>query len=275
MEGGYLPPMRRAPIDRITRPFGHFMHHQGAGGILLFAASIVALVWANSPWHAAYHHLWELPFGIDVAGHRLERTLHHWINDGLMAMFFFVVGLELKREMVGGELSDPRKALLPVAAGFGGMAAPALIYLLFNPAGTEMARGWGVPMATDIAFALGILALLGDKVPAALKVFLATVAIADDLGSVLVIAFFYTDQIGWTYLAVGGGALALLVSANLLGVRSPVFFGFIGIGLLWTAFLLSGVHATIAGVLAALTIPARTSGSSSCRSSTTSSAGRT
>ncbi|MBL8001831.1 MAG: Na+/H+ antiporter NhaA [Flavobacteriales bacterium] len=250
--------MRRAPIDRITRPFGHFMHHEGAGGILLFAASIAALLWANSPWHAAYHHLWELPFSVDVAGHRLERTLHHWINDGLMAMFFFVVGLELKREMVGGELSDPRKALLPVAAGFGGMVAPALIYLLFNPPGTELARGWGVPMATDIAFALGILALLGDKVPAALKVFLATVAIADDLGSVLVIAFFYTEQIGWAYLAIGGGALALLIAANLLGVRSPVFFGVIGIGLLWTAFLLSGVHATIAGVLAALTIPART-----------------
>ena len=250
--------MRRQPIDRLKRPFEHFMHHQGAGGVLLFSASVLAMAWANSPWHAAYHHLWELPLGIDVADFRLERTLHHWINDGLMAMFFFVVGLELKREMVGGELSDPRKALFPVAAGLGGMVFPALIFLVFNPPSSGLSSGWGVPMATDIAFALGIMALLGDRVPTALKVFLTTVAIADDLGSVLVIAFFYTEQIGWAYLAIGAAALLVLVAANRLGVRSPVFYGIVGIGLLWTAFLLSGVHATVAGVLAALTIPART-----------------
>jgi Na+:H+ antiporter, NhaA family len=250
--------MRKEPIERLLRPFEQFMHHQSTGGVLLFLGAFAAIVLANSPWSTAYHHLWEVPVGMDVGGHRLERDLHHWINDGLMALFFFVVGLELKREIVGGELSDPRKALLPVAAGFGGMIAPALIFLLFNLKGSDTAIGWGVPMATDIAFALGIMALLGDKVPLALKVFLTTVAIADDLGSVLVIAFFYTQEIGWSYLAIGGGALAVMMAANLLGVRNAVFYGVFGIGLLWTAFLLSGVHATIAGILAAFTIPART-----------------
>ncbi len=246
------------PIDRLKRPFEQFMHQQSAGGVLLGLASLVALVWANSPWHHAYHHLWELPLGIDIAGHRLERSLHHWINDGLMALFFFVVGLELKREVVGGELRDVRKAMLPVMAGFGGMLAPALIFLLFNGPRTGFSQGWGIPMATDIAFALGLMALLGDRVPTALKIFLTTVAIADDLGSVLVIAFFYTEQIGWAYLGIGGGALAMLATANVLGVRSPLFYAVVGGGLMWTAFLLSGVHATLAGVLTALTIPART-----------------
>ena len=257
-KGFYLPAMRKEPIDRLLRPFDHFMHHQSTGGVLLFLGAMAAMALANSPWREAYHHLWELPLGIDIAGLRLERTLHHWVNDGLMALFFFVVGLELKREVVGGELSDPRKALLPVAAGFGGMVAPALLYTLLNPPGSLTASGWGVPMATDIAFALGIMALLGSKVPTALKVFLTTVAIADDLGSVLVIAFFYTNDIGWNYLAIGGGALAVMTIANLIGVRSALFYGVVGVGLLWTAFLLSGVHATIAGVLAAFTIPART-----------------
>ena len=250
--------MRKDPIDRLRRPFDHFLHHQTTGGVLLFLGALAALVFANSPWREAYHHLWELPIGLGLGEHRLERSLHHWVNDGLMALFFFVVGLELKREVVGGELSDPRKALLPVAAGFGGMIIPALIYTVLNPPGSFTASGWGVPMATDIAFALGIMALLGSKVPTALKLFLTTVAIADDLGSVLVIAFFYTSDIGWSYLAIGGGALAAMTTANLLGVRSAVFYGLVGIGLLWTAFLLSGVHATIAGVLAAFTIPART-----------------
>jgi len=250
--------MRKDPIDRLRRPFDHFMHHQTTGGVLLFIGALVSMVLANSPWREAYHHLWEVPMGLDLGGYRLERSLHHWVNDGLMALFFFVVGLELKREVVGGELSDPRKALLPVAAGFGGMIMPALLYTLLNPPGSSTASGWGVPMATDIAFALGIMALLGSKVPAALKVFLTTVAIADDLGSVLVIAFFYTSDIGWSYLAIGGGALALMTLANLMGVRSALFYGVVGICLLWTAFLLSGVHATIAGVLAAFTIPART-----------------
>jgi len=250
--------MRKEPIDRLLRPFDHFMHHQSTGGVLLFVGAVAAMALANSPWREVYHHFWEMPLGIDIAGLRLERTLHHWINDGLMALFFFVVGLELKREVVGGELSDPRKALLPVAAGFGGMIAPALLFLLFNAPGSDTSSGWGVPMATDIAFALGIMALLGSKVPTALKVFLTTVAIADDLGSVLVIAFFYTSDIGWSYLAIGGGALAVMMIANLMGVRSALFYGVVGVGLLWTAFLLSGIHATIAGVLAALTIPART-----------------
>ncbi|MCC7502736.1 MAG: Na+/H+ antiporter NhaA [Flavobacteriales bacterium] len=250
--------MRKDPIDRLLRPFDHFMHHQATGGVLLFMGAMAAMVLANSPWREAYHHLWDVPVGLDLGGHRLERSLHHWVNDGLMALFFFVVGLELKREVVGGELSDPRKALLPVAAGFGGMLVPALIYALLNPPGSFTGSGWGVPMATDIAFALGIMALLGSKVPTALKVFLTTVAIADDLGSVLVIAFFYTSDIGWNYLAIGGGALAVMTVANLVGVRSAVFYGVVGIGLLWTAFLLSGVHATIAGVLAAFTIPVRT-----------------
>lgn len=250
--------IRIDPIDRLLRPFERFVKTQATGGMLLLVAAVVAMVWANSPWREAYHHLWHHSLAIRIDDWELSRTLHHWINDGLMAMFFFVVGLELKREIVGGELANPARAILPVAAGIGGMAAPALIYLAINGLTGPGSAGWGVPMATDIAFAVGVIALLGDRVPLALKIFLTTLAIADDLGAVLVIALFYTSDISLANLLVGFGFMGVLILGNRLGVRSPVFYGLFGIGGLWTAFLLSGVHATIAGVLSAATIPAST-----------------
>lgn len=249
--------IRITPIDRwVINPVNRFIGKSTTGGIVLFLSAVVALVLANSPWKDAYHHIWEhkISFGID-SEYLLDKTLHHWINDGLMAVFFFVVGLELKREIIGGELSNPRKAILPIVAGLGGMIFPALIYLAFNSTG-EAQNGWGIPMATDIAFALGVLFLLGDRVPTSLKVFLTVLAIADDLGAVLVIAFFYTSDISFTSLIVGSLFLLLLILSNYLGIRNTFYYGILGVGGLWLAFLLSGVHATIAGVLAAFTIPA-------------------
>ena len=182
-------------------------------------------------------------------------SLHHWVNDGLMAIFFFVVGLELKRELSNGELASPKKAMLPIIAAIGGMVFPALIYTLFN-GGTDAAHGWGIPMATDIAFALGVLYLLGNKVPLSLKIFLTALAIVDDLGAVMVIALFYASELNLLYLSIGIALFALLLICNRLGFKSPVFYAVIGIGGIWLAFLLSGVHATIAAVLAAFAIPA-------------------
>ncbi len=247
--------MRIDPIDLIVRPFERFMHNQATGGVLLFVAALIAIIWANSPWSESYHHLWEHTIALRFDQWELERNLHHWINDGLMAMFFFVVGLELKREIVAGELADPAKALLPVAAGVGGMLFPALVFLSINGFSGPATSGWGIPMATDIAFAVGLIALLGSRVPISLKIFLTTLAIADDLGAVLVIALFYTSDISVINLLIGAGFLAILIAGNLLGIRSPIFYAIFGIGGLWTAFLLSGVHATVAGVLAAATIP--------------------
>lgn len=247
--------MKKAGIDVLLRPVNAFIKNESAGGIVLFLAAVLAIIVANSPLADEYHKLWKEYVTVGFSQYQLSKSLHHWINDGLMAIFFFVVGLELKREIIGGELSDAKKASLPIAAAIGGMLVPATIYFLFNR-GTEGAAGWGIPMATDIAFALGILYLLGNRVPTALKVFLTAVAIADDIGAVLVIAFFYTSDISLFSLAVGAVFMAILVGGNLLGVRSAVFYGLFGIGGLWLAFLMSGVHATIAGVLAALTIPA-------------------
>ncbi len=249
--------MQRYPIDRFRKPFSDFIKDQSNAGVVLFIVAVVAMVWANSPWKESYHHLWEHTVAISVDTWRLERDFHHWINDGLMAMFFFLVGLELKREIVGGELSKPRDAILPVTAGVGGMIAPALIFLMLNPDGPKQ-DGWGIPMATDIAFAVGLLALLGSRAPLALKVFITTLAIADDLGAVLVIALFYTSDIGLWNVLIGAGFMGLLIAGNLLGVRSPWYYAIIGIGGMWTAFLLSGIHATVAGVLAAMAIPAVT-----------------
>lgn len=223
---------------------------------MLAISVVVALILANSPWAAYYFHFFEQKLGFAFDGKMyLEYSIHHWINDGLMAMFFFVVGLELKREIIGGELSNPRKALLPIAAAIGGMLIPALIYLLLNSSGTPR-QGWGIPMATDIAFALGILYLLGDRIPVSLKVFLTALAIVDDLGAVLVIAFFYTSNISFTSLAIGLGFVLAMFLANKSGIRNIIFYAVLGIGGVWTAFLLSGVHATIAAVLAAFMIPA-------------------
>jgi len=249
--------MKEERIDRFLKPVHGFMHAETTGGIVLIVSAIVAITWSNSPWRESYFHLWEYEFGITLGSYGIQKSIHHWINDGLMAMFFFVVGLELKREVIAGELSDFRKAILPLSAAVGGMVFPALIFLIFNHGGIA-SRGWGIPMATDIAFALGILSLLGKRVPLSLKVFLAALAIADDLGAVLVIAFFYTSDISIINISVGVLFLGILLSANYLGVRSTLFYGLIGIGGVWLAFLMSGVHATIAGVLAAVAIPART-----------------
>jgi NhaA family Na+:H+ antiporter len=248
--------MRIDPIDRfLIIPITRFISNSTTSGILLFASVLIALILANSPFKHAYHHFWENTFTIGFSDFVVSKSLHHWINDGLMSIFFFVIGLELKREIMAGKLSKPIDAVLPIFAGIGGMVVPALFYLIFNSAG-ETTSGWGIPMATDIAFALGILYMLGDKVPVSLKIFLTALAIADDLGAVMVIAFFYTSDISTISLLIGSGFLSILIFANVLGVRNTVFYGIIGIGGLWMAFLLSGIHATIAGVIAALTIPA-------------------
>lgn len=243
-------------IQKILNPVERFMHNESTAGLLLLGSAVAAMLWANlAP--ESYIHMWEYELAIRFGDFHISNSLHHWITDGLMAMFFFVVGLELKREIMAGELSTFRKALLPIIAAVGGMAMPALIYIMFNPSG-EVNDGWGIPMATDIAFALGIISLLGSRVPTSLKIFLTALAIADDIGAVLVIAFFYTSEISLTSIGVGAVFIGVLIAGNYVGIRSTLFYGLIGIGGLWLAFLTSGVHATIAGVLAALTIPART-----------------
>lgn len=231
------------------------MQDSRIAGVLLLAAAIVSVVIANSHLASSFHHLLETPIGMSFGDGSFSKTLHHWINDGLMAIFFFVVGLELKREIIAGELSDMRKAMLPVAAAIGGMLVPAAIYTMLNGAG-EGSAGWGIPMATDIAFALGVLQLLGKRVPLSLKVFLTALAVADDIGAVLVIAFFYTSQIDFTSLATAAVILAVMLGANKAGVRNTTFYAVMGFGALWLAFLMSGVHPTIAAVLAAFTVPA-------------------
>ena len=249
--------MTSEKIDKILKPIERYMHNESTAGIVLFLSALAAVVWSNSPWSASYFDLWHHDIAIRAGNYEVNNTLHYWINDGLMAMFFFVIGLELKREIMAGELSDARQATVPLLAAIGGMVVPALIYVLFNSSGTA-SNGWGIPMATDIAFAMGIIALLGSKAPTSLKVFLTALAISDDLGAVLVIALFYTSDISLLSLVVGAGFMIVLFGANYLGVRSTLFYGLIGIGGVWLAFLFSGVHATIAGVLAALAIPART-----------------
>ncbi len=242
-------------LTRVHEDFIHFMHLEVTGGIVLLAAAIVALVLANSGLSDAYHELWQVEAGFNIGGWEFQETFLHWIDDGLMAVFFFVVGLEIKREILVGELSTVRKAALPILAALGGMLVPALIYLAINQGG-EGASGWGIPMATDIAFALGVLALLGSRIPVALKVFLTALAIADDIGAILVIAAFYTEQIHFGWLAVGVGLIFVLILFNIFDVDNPVPY-FLVASVIWFAFLHSGVHATIAGVLVAFTIPAR------------------
>jgi NhaA family Na+:H+ antiporter len=245
---------RDRAVEKVVRPFQAFADKASSGGILLIAATVVALVWANSPWGDTYSDLWQTKLTIGLDGFSLTKDLTHWINDGLMAVFFLVVGLEIKREILVGELSSPRRAALPIAAALGGAVVPAAIYVAIN-AGTEGASGWGIPMATDIAFALGVLALLGERAPIALKVFLTALAIVDDIVAVTVIALFYTSEISWGALGVGAVFLAALVVANLIGVGKTLVYALLGVGL-WLCFLLSGVHATIAGVLLAFTVPA-------------------
>jgi NhaA family Na+:H+ antiporter len=245
---------RTRPVEKIVRPFQEFADRSSSSGILLIAAAVVALVWVNSPWGEGYAQLWGTNLSVGLGNVSIEKDLTHWINDGLMAVFFLVVGLEIKREILVGELSSPRRAALPIAAALGGALLPALIYAAIN-FGTEGAFGWGIPMATDIAFALGVLALLGERAPLGLKVFLTAVAIVDDILAVVVIALFYTSDISWGALAIGAVFLVALIGANLAGVGKPLPYALLGVGL-WLCFLESGVHATIAGVLLAMTVPA-------------------
>ncbi len=239
----------------LTRPFAEFFRMEAAGGILLLASAALALVLANSPLGEAYFGFWSTPVTVGGGEWAITKPVLLWVNDGLMAIFFFLVGLEIKREILIGELSSPRKATLPILAAVGGMAVPALIYVSFN-LGRESLRGWGIPMATDIAFALGILALLARGAPVGLKVFLTAVAIIDDIGAVLVIALFYTSKVSVTALAIAGAVLAGLAILNRARVRSPLPYVLLGI-VLWLAVLKSGVHATVAGVLLAFFIPAQ------------------
>lgn len=237
-------------------PIKLFMGREKSGGIVLILSVTLAMILANSNIAESYFHFFEQEVGFIINGEPyLNYSLHHWINDGLMAMFFFVVGLELKREFIGGELADIRNTILPIGAAIGGMIVPALIFLSLN-IGTPQTMGWGIPMATDIAFALGVVYLLGDKVPVSAKLFLTTLAIVDDLGAVLVIAFFYTSELSIASLLFGLGFLAVMFIGNRLGIKSLFFYAVLGIGGVWVTFLLSGIHATIAAVLAAFMIPA-------------------
>ena len=242
------------PLVTLVRPFQKFAGLEAAGGILLLACSIAALVWANSPWAGTYSKLWHTPVTVGIGGFTLSQPdLHFWVDDGLMAVFFFLVGLEIKRELLAGELASLRQAALPIVAAIGGAAIPALLYFAIN-AGGPGAGGWGIPMATDIAFALGAMALLGARVPLGLKVFLTALAIVDDIAAVLVIALFYTANLAWRPLAGAVCCLVLALAANHLGVRRSIPYLLIG-AVLWFTVMQSGVHATIAGVLLAFMIP--------------------
>lgn len=245
-----------SPIEPLIRPFQAFAARETSGGILLLFCTVAALIWVNSPWASMYEALWNTKLMLGLGRYTMDHDLHFWVNDGLMAIFFFVVGLEIKRELLVGELASVRQAALPILGALGGVIAPALIFTAMNFDG-EGAAGWGIPMATDIAFVIGIMALLGDRVPLGLKVFLTALAIADDIAAVLVIALFYTAQIAWLGVGVAVVCLLLLLVANRAGIRHPLPYVLLGI-VLWMAVLHSGVHATIAGVLLAMTIPSRT-----------------
>lgn len=252
--GRILMPWERV-LDRVLTPFEEFIHNQTTGGILLLSAAVLALLIANSPLANAYQHLLHLPLALQLGEWKLSLSLHQWINDGLMTFFFFLVGLEIKRELLVGELSDMRQAAMPAIAALGGMLIPALIYMLLinDP---QAARGWGIPMATDIAFAVSALVILGHRIPAGLVTFLVALAIVDDLGAVIVIAGFYTEHLAWQPLAYVVTLLLVLIVFNLGGIRHPLPYIVVGT-LLWLAMLQSGIHATIAGVLLALAIPSR------------------
>jgi len=239
--------------------FQQFTRLQASGGILLLITSILALIWANSPMAHYYYELLETHLSISLGSFHLSHELLEWVNDGLMVIFFFVVGLEIKRELTVGELATPRRAALPISAAVGGMFVPAVVYLIFNYS-TEGMAGWGIPMATDIAFMLGVLTVFGKRIPLSLKVFFTALAIVDDIGAVMVIAIFYTDEIVWVALVVAALIFLVLIILNRAGIRSPMPYSILGIGL-WLAFLESGLHPTIAGVLVAFTIPSSTSAS--------------
>lgn len=246
---------RQFAAERFVRPIQAFAKIEASGGIVLLAGAIIALIWANSPWDHQYFEFWHTELELDLHLFSIELSLAHAVNDGLMAIFFFVVGMEIKRELVHGELASPRQAALPVAAALGGMVVPALIYTAWNFGG-DGAKGWGIPMATDIAFAVGVLSVLGRRVPFSLKVFLLALAVADDLGAIVVIAVFYTEQIALEPSLWALGLLALTVAVNRSGVRSTEIYLALGI-CFWAAVLKSGIHATVAGVVLAMLTPSK------------------
>ena len=240
-------------LARAAQPFVRFLHVEAAGGIMLVAATIVALVWANSPWASSYESFWATNVRVEIGSYVFEEDLAHLVSDLLMAIFFFVVGMEIKRELIVGELRDRRSVALPATAALGGMVVPAAIYLAFN-AGTDGARGWGIPMATDIAFALGVVALLGSRVPGSVKVLLLTLAIVDDIGAIAVIAVFYTEGLEPGFLLVAAGIAALVAVMHRIHVMRTSLLAITGFAL-WLAVYESGVHPTIAGVVMGLLTP--------------------
>ena len=239
-----------------VRPTQRFLRLEAAGAIVMLIAAIAALVWANSPWHEAYETLWhthlDVTLGADLL--HIDLSLVHWVNDGLMVIFFFLVGLEIKREIVHGELRDPRKAALPALAALGGMIAPAGIYMLLN-SGADSFDGWGIPMATDIAFAVAVVSLVGDRIPSAARIFLLTLAIADDIGAILVIAVFYTEELSFGWLGITLAFLAAIECAKRLEIRAMPIYIVLGVAA-WFSLHESGVHATLAGVAIGLMTPA-------------------
>jgi NhaA family Na+:H+ antiporter len=244
----------REPIDRVVGPLARFMHIEAASGGVLVVATFAALALANSPLADGFLGIWKTQVGFVFGDFAVKHSLKHWVSDGLMAIFFFVIGLEVKRELVIGELREFRRAALPIAAALGGMVVPAGIYLMLQ-AGEPGEAGWGIPMATDIAFVVGCLAVLGSRVPQGLRVLLLSLAIADDIGAILVIAIGYTETIHWGALACGIAGVALIPGMARVGVRSFWIYTLVGIGV-WFAFHQSGIHATIAGVAIGLLTPA-------------------
>jgi Na+:H+ antiporter, NhaA family len=251
------PSRPRGPsvFERLLRPLQVIRQAEWTGGAALLAATLLALIWANSPWESQYEALWAEEVHLQIGDSDFRATLRALVSDGLLALFFFVIGLEIKRELLVGELATRRKAALPLAAALGGLVVPAAIFLALNAAG-EGSRGWGIPTATDIAFVHGVFALLGQRTPAALSVFLGALAIVDDIGAVVVSSVFYLGDVSWGPLVFSAFLLALAAAANKAGVRTPWIYGSIGVAL-WMAIAASGVHATISGILMAATIPVR------------------
>ena len=247
-----LAPWERM-FNKVATPFEHFLHQQTTTGLVLMLMTVVALILANSPLAEIYAHIFHTKLAITLGDFSINHSLHHWINDGLMALFFFVIGLEIKREVLSGELSEPKNAMLPIFAAIGGVTVPALIYYYIN-FGLPSENGWGIPMATDIAFAISALVLLGRRVPVALVTFLVALAIVDDLMAVTVIALFYTDQIHLFSLLMAFAVFGILIAFNRFGIHQPLPYFIMG-GIMWVFMLESGVHATIAGILTALAIP--------------------
>ncbi|MBT8123689.1 MAG: Na+/H+ antiporter NhaA, partial [Gammaproteobacteria bacterium] len=250
----YPKPLEES-IERVINPFQNFIYNQTTGSFLLLFCTILALCIANSQFADDYETLIKTPVGIIFDEWSFKMSLRHWVNDGLMALFFFMLGLEIKREILVGELKKPQQFFPIVAAAIGGMLVPAAIFFAFN-AGSMNAHGWGIPMATDAAFAVGVLVFLGRRIPAALIVFLTALAIIDDMGAILIIAFFYSETINTFYLSIAAMLLLFLAGCNIFGFRHPVVY-FLGGGMIWLTMLNSGIHATVAGILVAITVPAR------------------